>query len=156
MKLKSGITKEWLKKSRDAEGKLTDRDIWIDEFGFWHEKLKNGNEVKYAKEQSEVVLHDARGVESIPAEQRICAFWLKLDGKWVAPMVCLGYKNNPARAQVVYSEKTDRPEGGRVVYTETLILDSEKGARIHAVHTALDADLRCVKEETLDEWVDLE
>lgn len=156
MKLKSGITKEWLRKSRDAEGKLTERDIWIDEFGFWHEKLKNGNEVKYTKEQAEVVMHDARGVESIPAEQRICAFWLKLDGKWVAPMVCLGYKNNPATGQVVYTEKTARAAGGHDIYTETLILDEEKGARVHIVNTALDEGMHRIGGECWDEWIDID
>ena len=36
MKLKSGITKEWLRKNVDVEGNLVDRDIWVDEFGYWH------------------------------------------------------------------------------------------------------------------------
>lgn len=156
MKLKSGITKEWLRKSIDAEGKLIDRDIWIDEFGDWHEKTADGNEIKYAKEKAEVIMHDARGVAQIPEEQRICGFWLKLDGQWVAPMVCLGYKNNPATGQVVYSEKIDREEGGHHIYTETLILDAEKGARVHVVNTALDEKMHRVPGESWEKWVDIQ
>ena len=155
MKLKSGITKEWLRKSVNAEGKLVDRDIWVDEFNIWHEKLKNGNEITYDREQAEVVMHDARNVEQIPEEHRICGFWLKLDGQWVAPRVCLGYKNNPASSQVVYSEKIDREEGGHHIYTETLILDKEKGARVHVVNTALDAGTHRVPGESWSKWVDI-
>ena len=156
MKLKSGITKEWLRKSIDAEGKLTDREIWVDEFGKWHEMQKDGTEVIYAREKAEVIMHDARGVSGIPEEHRICAFWLKLDGQWVAPMVCLGYKNNPATSQVVYSEKIEREEGGHHIYTETLILDKEKGARVHVVNTALDEGMHRLPHESWSKWVDLE
>ena len=71
MKLKSGITKEWLRKSVDAEGKLIDREIWVDEFGKWHEKLEDGKEVIYPKDKAEVIMHDARGVAQIPESHRI-------------------------------------------------------------------------------------
>lgn len=155
MKLKSGITKEWLRKNVDAEGKQVDRDIWLDEFGYWHEKLPNGNEIRYDKKQAEVLMHDARGVEQIPEEQRICGFWLKLDGKWVAPMVCLGYKNNPATAQVIYTERTDHDDGSRTLYSETLILDEEKGARVHIASVRMTAELQRVEEECWEEWVDI-
>lgn len=156
MKLKSGITKEWLRKSRDAEGKLIDRDIWVDEYGTWHEKQKDGNEIAYSRENAEVIMHDARGVAQIREEHRICGFWLRLNGQWVAPMVCLGYKNNPATSQVVYSEKIDREEGGHHIYTETLILDGEKGARVHVANTALDENMRRVPGECWDKWVDID
>lgn len=156
MKLKSGITKEWLRKNVDAEGKLVDRDIWLDEFGFWHEKLKNGKEIRYDKEQAEVLMHDAREEKCIPEEYRICAMWLKLDGLWVAPMVCLGYKNNPATAQVIYTEKTEHPDGGRTLYSETLILDEKKGARVHVASVEYDPDLTLRKEKCWEKWVDLE
>lgn len=155
MKLKSGITKEWLRKSIGAEGKLVDRDIWIDEFGNWHEKQKDGTVIDYAREDATVIMHDARGVAQIPEEHRICGFWLKLGGQWVAPMVCLGYKNNPATSQVVYSEKIDREEGGHHIYTETLILDKEKGARVHVVNTALDEGMHRVPGESWSKWVDI-
>ena len=100
-------------------------------------------------------MHDARGVQQIPEDHRICGFWLKLDGQWVAPMVCLGYKNNTATSQVVYSEKIDREEGGHHIYTETLILDAEKGARVHVVNTALDEGCRRVPGESWSKWVDI-
>lgn len=155
MKLKSGITKEWLRKSIDAEGKLIDREIWVDEFGVWHEMQKDGKEIVYPREKAAVIMHDAREVTQIPEEHRICGFWLKLDDQWVAPMVCLGYKNNPATSQVVYSEKIAREEGGNYIYTETLILDREKGARVHVVNTALDADCRRLPHESWSKWVDI-
>ncbi|MCI5678900.1 MAG: hypothetical protein MR278_02795 [Bacteroidales bacterium] len=155
MKLKSGITKEWLRKNVDAEGNLVDRDIWVDEFGYWHEKLKNGNEIRYDKKQAEVLMHDARDEKCIPEEHRICGFWLKLDGQWVAPMVCLGYKNNPASAQVIYTEKTEHPDGGRTLYSETLILDEQKGARIHVASVEYNPDLTLNKDKCWEEWVDI-
>lgn len=155
MKLKSGITKEWLRKCADSEGRMTERDIWVDEHGLWHEIDRDGNEVTYARENAEVVMHDARKKESLPEEMRLCGFWLKLGGQWIAPLVCLGYRNNPASSQVVYGEETPRAAGGHIVYTETLILDSEKGARVHVVSTALDNELHRIAEESWSKWVEI-
>lgn len=156
MKLKSGITKEWLRKIKDQAGNLIERNIWADEWGRWHETTKDGKEIIYPKEQAEVRMHDARDVESIPEELRVCGFWLRLDGLWVAPMAVLGYKNNPITSQVVYAERNDLAAGGRKIYTETLILDAEKGARIHVAHTELDADMRRIEAGCWEKWVDLE
>lgn len=155
MKLKSGITKDWLRKNIDASGKMTDRDIWLDEFGGWHEKQKDGTIIDYAREDAEVLMHDAREETCIPAEQRICAFWLRLKGQWVAPMVCLGYKNNPATSQVVYTEKNEKEAGGHSIYTETLILDANRGARVHVVNTDFNADLTLNDEKCWEAWVEI-
>ncbi len=156
MKLKSGITKEWLRKVKDDAGNLIERDIWADEWGRWHEKTKDGHEVIYPKEKVEVRMHDARGVESIPEELRVCGFWLRLDGLWVAPMAMLGYLNNPITAQVVYSETKYNDKGGKSIYTETLILDEEKGARVHVAHTEMDKEMRRIESGCWDKWVDLD
>lgn len=155
MKLKSGITKDWLRKSMDADGKLTERNIWIDEHGLWHEMDGKGNEVTYARENAEVVMHDARKEENLPEEMQICGFWLKLGGQWVAPLVCLGYRNNPATGQVIYTEKIPRKKGGHCIYTETLILDREKGARVHIVQTALDEEMHRIADECWSKWVEI-
>lgn len=154
--LKSGITKEWLRKTVDSEGIPVDREIWVDEYGIWHEIGRDGQEITYDRTDAEVLMHDGREVESLPEEYRICGFWLRLKGLWVAPMVCLNYKNNPATSQVVYTEEKDNHDGTKTIYTETLILNQQKGARVHVVHTTMDKEqLTRVEEKCWSCFVDL-
>lgn len=154
--LKSGITKEWLRKMKDAEGNTINRTIWIDEFGIWHETLDCGREITYPREKAEVRMHDGRDATQYPEEMRIYGFWLKLDGLWVAPMACLGYKNNTGTSQTVYSERNELPNGNVEIYVETLILDKEKGARVHVTYTLLNADGVLQRDKCWDAFVEIE
>lgn len=154
--LKSGITKEWLRKMEDKDGNIIDRKIWVDEFGTWHETLDCGREITYPKEKAEVRMHDGREAMQYPEEMRVYGFWLKLDGLWVAPMVCLGYKNNTDTSQVVYSERNELQNGDTEIYVETMILDKAKGARVHVTYTLLNSEGRLQRDKCWDTFVEIE
>lgn len=154
--LKSGITKEWLRKMKDSDGNTIDRKIWVDEFGIWHETLDCGREITYPREKAKVIMHDGRNATQYPEEMRIYGFWLKLDGLFVAPMICLGYKNNTDTNQVIYTERNELESGDVEVYTETLILDKEKGAKVHVAYTILDSEKHLYTDKCWDTSVDIE
>lgn len=151
--LKSGITKNWFTKMNDANGHVVDRNIWFDEHGKWHEKLADGTIKDYDAKQAKTYLHDARNDYGLPVEMRINGFWLELDGVLVAPMVALGYNNNRQSSQVVYSEERIA-NGEKTIYTESVITDPEKGAKVLVSNTVLDAKTNVINtDKTWSEFV---
>ncbi len=152
--LKSGITKEYLYKIENEAGQLVDRDLYVDEYGFWHENI-DGKDIMYPKSETAVLMHDARGKEFLPEEMRICGFWLKIKDLWIAPMIVLGYKNSTANNQVLYSEDSFDEEGNKTVYTETLQLGTSHNARVHVAITVLDKNGFLLKDKCRSEYVEI-
>lgn len=57
--LKSGITKEWLERAKDVSFATIGHEVWLDTEGFWHEKRKDGTEVKHSRRQTRYIHRNA-------------------------------------------------------------------------------------------------
>lgn len=154
--LKSGITKEWLERAKGVSAATLGFQVWLDEYGKWHEKQEGKPEVVYDKSQAYTQMRqDAKDDVRIPEYMRINGFWLKINGLWIAPMILIGYTNGTASGQVVYSEDTDNGDGTKTIYTESLIL-GEKGAQVHVVNSVMNkAEGTRIEEKCWSEFVDL-
>lgn len=50
--LKSGITSAWLERAKSVSAATIGHEVWLDTEGYWHEKMKDGTEVKYSKDEA--------------------------------------------------------------------------------------------------------
>lgn len=161
--LKSGITKEWLERTKDVSFATIGHEVWLDTEGFWHEKRKDGTEVKYSKEEAYVKMyHKAKDDERLPEYMRINGMWLNIHGYWVAPMVLLGYtSSSTSTSHPVYSERltheddTSIPEGKHDTYTETLIVGYDRKLKVHVVRNRFNEDGTRDEAHCWSEFVDM-
>lgn len=146
--LKSGITKEWLERAKGVSAAIIGHEVWLDTEGYWHEKMKDGTEVKYSKEEAYVKMyHKAKDDERLPEYMRINGMWLNIHGYWVAPMVLLGYtSNSTSTSHVIWSERLTHEEdpsikeGQHVTYTETLIVGYDRKLKVHVVYNTFNTE----------------
>lgn len=146
--LKSGITKEWLERAKGVSAANIGHEVWLDTQGCWHEKMKDGTEVKYSKEEAYVKMyHNAKDDERLPKYMRINGMWLNIHGYWVAPMVILGYtSNSTSTSHVIWSERLTHEEdpsikeGQHVTYTETLIVGYDRKLKVHVVYNTFNTE----------------
>lgn len=160
--LKSGITKEWLERAKGVSVATIGHEVWLED-GYWHEKMKDGTEVKYSKEEAYVKMyHDAKDDVRLPEYMRINGMWLNIHGYWVAPMVLLGYtSNSTSTSHVIWSERltheddTDIPEGKHDTYTETLIVGYDRKLKVHVVRNRFNEDGTRDEAHCWSEFVDM-
>ena len=78
--LKSGITSNWLERAKGVSVATIGHEVWLED-GYWHEKMKDGTEVKYSKEEAYVKMyHDAKDDVRLPEYMRINGMWLNIHG----------------------------------------------------------------------------
>lgn len=160
--LKSGITKEWLERAKSVSVATIGHEVWLED-GYWHEKMKDGTEVKYSKEEAYVKMyHDAKDDVRLPEYMRINGMWLNIHGYWVAPMVLLGYtSNSTSTSHVIWSERltheddTSIPEGKHDTYTETLIVGYDRKLKVHVVRNRFNEDGTRDEAHCWSEFVDM-
>ena len=160
--LKSGITKEWLERAKSVSVATIGHEVWLED-GYWHEKMKDGTEVKYSKEEAYVKMyHNAKDDERLPEYMRINGMWLNIHGYWVAPMVLLGYtSNSTSTSHVIWSERltheddTSIPEGKNDTYTETLIVGYDRKLKVHVVRNRFNEDGTRDEAHCWSEFVDM-
>lgn len=152
--LKSGITSAWLERAKGVSVATIGHEVWLED-GYWHEKMKDGTEVKYSKDEAYVKMyHDAKDDVRLPEYMRINGMWLNIHGYWVAPMVLLGYtSNSTSTSHVIWSERptheddTHIPEGKHVIYTETLLVTYDNRLAVHVVYNMFNTDAGTRVEE---------
>lgn len=146
--LKSGVTAEYLERAKTISAQTIGHEVWLDKEGFWHEKLKDGSEVKYTKEQAYVQMRTGvKDDPKAPEYMRIDGTWLRIDGIWVAPMILIGYTSgSTSTSHVVYTERLTHkddpsiPEGKHVIYTETLLITHDNRLAVHVVYNMFNTE----------------
>lgn len=160
--LKSGVTAEYLERAKTISAQTIGHEVWLDKEGFWHEKLKDGSEVKYTKEQAYVQMRTGvKDDPKAPDYMRIDGAWLRIDGIWVAPMILIGYTSgSTSTSHVVYGARWTKkddpsiPEGKHVIYTETLLVTHDNRLAVHVSHTMFNTDAgTLVKEHCWSDFV---
>ncbi len=157
--LKSGITSAWLERAKSVSAATIGHEVWLED-GYWHEKMKDGTEVKYSKDEAYTQMRTGMKDDmNTPEYMRIDGMWLKIHGLWVAPMVLLGYtSSSTSTSHPVYSERLTHeddssiPEGKHVTYTETLVVTHDGRLAVHVVYNMFNTE-----EGTRDEehcWSD--
>lgn len=139
--LKSGVTSEYLERAKTISAETIGHTVWLDTEGFWHEKMKDGSEVKYTKEQAYVQMRTGMKDDlNAPEYMRIDGNWLKINGLWIAPMILIGYTSgSTSTSHTVYSKKythTDDasiPEGKHRIYSETLLVTHDGRLAVHVI-----------------------
>lgn len=160
--LKSGITSAWLERAKSVSAATIGHEVWLED-GYWHEKMKDGTEVKYSKEEAYVKMyHDAKDDVRLPEYMRINGMWLNIHGYWVAPMVLLGYtSNSTSTSHVIWSERLTHeddasiPEGKHDTYTETLIVGYDRKLKVHVVRNRFNEDGTRDEAHCWSEFVDM-
>lgn len=161
--LKSGITKEWLERAKSVSAATIGHEVWLDTEGYWHEKMKDGTEVKYSKDEAYTQMRTGMKDDmNAPEYMRIDGSWLKIRGLWVAPMVLLGYtSNSTSTSHVIWSEKLTHeddasiPEGKHDTYTETLIVGYDRKLKVHVVRNRFNEDGTRDEAHCWSEFVDM-
>lgn len=146
--LKSGITSKWLERAKSVSAATIGHEVWLDTEGYWHEKMKDGTEVKYGKDEAYTQMRTGMKDDmNAPEYMRIDGMWLKIHGLWVAPMALLGYtSSSTSTSHPVYSEKLTHeddpsiPEGKHVTYTETLLVTHDKRTAVHVVYNMFNTE----------------
>ena len=157
--LKSGITSAWLERAKSVSAATIGHEVWLED-GYWHEKMKDGTEVKYSKDEAYTQMRTGMKDDmNTPEYMRIDGMWLKIHGLWVAPMVLLGYtSSSTSTSHPVYSERLTHeddssiPEGKHVTYTETLVVTHDGRLAVHVGYNMFNTE-----EGTRDEehcWSD--
>ena len=160
--LKSGITSAWLERAKSVSAATIGHEVWRED-RYWHEKMKDGTEVKYSKEEAYVKMyHDAKDDVRLPEYMRINGMWLNIHGYWVAPMVLLGYtSNSTSTSHVIWSERltheddTSIPEGKHDTYTEPLIVGYDRKLKVHVVRNRFNEDGTRDEAHCWSEFVDM-
>lgn len=153
--LKSGVTSEYLERAKTISAETIGHTVWLDSEGFWHERMKDGSEVKYEKKEAYVQMRTGmKDDPNAPAHMRIDGMWLKINGLWVAPMVLIGYtSNSTSTSHIVWSEKLTQkddpkiPDGKHVIYTETLLVTYDNRLAVHVVYNMFNTDAGTRVEE---------
>lgn len=162
--LKSGITSAWLERAKSVSAATIGHEVWLDTEGYWHEKMKDGTEVKYSKDEAYTQMRTGMKDDmNTPEYMRIDGMWLKIHGLWVAPMVLLGYtSSSTSTSHPVYSERLTHeddssiPEGKHVTYTETLVVTHDGRLAVHVVYNMFNTDAGTRDEEHCwSEFVDM-